>query len=77
MPTTKTPPKTVKAVRRRKPEPLKGPGAKATAATARDSWNAQIQDAAGAVKAQHGEAVDERALARATDGRRWAARATR
>jgi hypothetical protein len=44
---------------------------------ARESWKAQEQHAADAVKSQHGTMVDERALARATDGQRWAARKPR
>jgi len=43
----------------------------------RESWSAQKQEAATAARSQHGTMVDERALARATSGQRWAARKTR
>lgn len=43
----------------------------------RGSWKAQERSAESAVKVQHGVTVDERALTRATNGQRWAARQTR
>ena len=57
--------------------PKKDPVAAAEQAKVRESWKAQEQRASAAVKSQHGATVDERALARATDGQRWAARRTR
>jgi hypothetical protein len=48
--------------------------AKAEHGTPADTWRDQEHDASAAANAQHGTLVDERAHARVTDGRRWAAR---
>jgi hypothetical protein len=57
--------------------PSKGAVPPAVASDIRESWPAQRRAATTAARSQHGTMVDERALARATSGQRWAARKTR
>ena len=75
--------KTKSATRRKKTALAQAPkvdpvvAAQQVQAKARESWKAQEHDASAAVKAQHGTMIDERALARATDGHHWANRKPR
>lgn len=68
--------KTLKAAQPPKPVAKQPPSAETIRTKARASWNAQEREAAHLAKSRHGATVDERALARSTDGQRWAARKT-